>query len=343
MANNDKQGRIFYLSALTVISALAVVVLHCNGVFWHKPTGHVWLSACLIESLFYFAVPVFFMISGCTLIDYGKKYSTAIFFKKRAKRTLVPFLLWSGIAAVFMWSLYPEQDWSVSYVVSGILNHRFMDIYWFFLPLFAIYLSMPVLTDVQHKVRTFSYMIIFWLVSVCLFSFLRACGVTDIPHSLAAPVCGGFLVYPLLGYVLHHTELRKTARLLIYAGGITATASHFWFTYACTPEGGDIFGFFCDYLHLCTVLQAMAVFVFVKYRATAWSKSTRVQRSILYLQPAAFGIYLSHQYIIYLMNELGVDEASLLYRTLGALCIFLILGCTIRQLQRIKCLRILLP
>ena len=87
----------------------------------------------------------------------------------------------------------------------------------------------------------------------------------------------------------------------------------------------------------------MAVFVFVKYRADSWGKNARVQRGILYLQPAAFGIYLSHQYIIYLMNELGVDEGSLLYRIPGALCIFLILACTIRQLQRIKWLRILLP
>ncbi len=343
MNANENKGNIFYLSALTVLSSLAVVVLHCNGVFWHKPTGHVWASACLIESLFYFAVPVFFMISGCTLIDYGKRYSTAQFFRKRAARTLVPFLIWSGIAAGFMYFVNPEANWSVGYVISGILNHRFMGIYWFFLPLFAIYLCMPVLTDVQHKVRTFSYMAGFGLVTISLFGFLRDCGVPDIPYSLSAPICGGYLVYPLLGYVLHHTELTRKARWLIYAGGVCATAAHFWFTYAYTPEGGDIFGLFTNYLHISTVLQACAVFVFVKYNASALNKRAFWRRTILYIQPAALGIYLCHQYVICFMNEMGVDEGSLLYRTVGAGCIYLVLALLIRQLQRVRWLRVLFP
>lgn len=343
MNNSEQKNPIFYLSVLTVISSLAVVILHCNGVFWHKPTGDVWTTACLIEAIFYFAVPVFFMISGCTLIDYGKRYSTAQFFRKRAKRTLLPFLVWSGIAAVFMWTQAPQENWSVGYVVAGILNHRFMDIYWFFLPLFAIYLSMPVLTDIQHKVRTFTYMAGFGLVTICTFGFLRACGVPDIPYSLAAPVCGGFLVYPLLGYVLHHHELTRTVRWLLYAAGIGATAAHFGVTYTYTPEGGDIFGLFSDYLHISTVMQACAVFVFVKYNAHFLNRQEKIRQAILYIQPAALGIYLSHQYIIYLMNEIGVNEGSLLYRTVGAVGIYMILAVVIRQLQRMHWLRILFP
>lgn len=343
MNADEKKGNIFYLSVLTVLASLAVVVLHCNGVFWHKPTGQVWASACLIEALFYFAVPVFFMISGCTLIDYGKRYSTVQFFRKRAARTLVPFLIWSGIAAVFMWAQNPQADWGAGYVIWGILNHRFMEIYWFFLPLFAIYLSMPVLTDIAHKVRTFSYMAGFGLVTICTFGFLRDCGATDIPYSLAAPICGGFLVYPLLGYVLHHTEQTRPTRWLIYAGGVCATAGHFGVTYACTPEGGEVFGVFSNYLHISTVLQACAVFVFVKHNAPVLNKREFWRKTILYIQPAALGIYLCHQYVIYFMNELGVDEGSLLYRTVGACCIYLLLALLIRQLQRMRWLRVLFP
>lgn len=343
MASAEKQGNVFYLSVLTVLSSLAVVFLHCNGIIWHKPTGNVWLSACLIESVFYFAVPIFFMISGCTLLDYRKRYSTKEFFLKRSKKALVPFLLWSGIAAVFMWTQQPEADWSVGYVVSGILNHRFMDIYWFFLPLFAIYLSIPVLADIEHKVRTYTYLVIFGLITICLFGFLRSCGVTDLPGSLAAPVCGGFLVYPLLGYLLHHTEQGKLCRYLIYMGGIAATAAHFGFTYAYTPEGGDMFSLFKNYTHISTVMQAAGVFVFVKYNAGLLNRCKIVQQAILYVQPAALGIYLTHMYVHYMMRSLGVNDASLLYRTLGAIGIYTVLALLIRQLQRIRVLRILFP
>lgn len=343
MANADKQGNIFYLSVLTVLSSLAVVILHCNGIIWHKPTGSVWTSACLIESLFYFAVPVFFMISGCLLMDYRKRYSTKAFFIKRSKKALLPFILWSGISAIFMWTQDPQADWSVGYVISGIINHRFMDIYWFFLPLFTIYLSIPVLADIEHKVRTFTYLAVFGLITVNLFGFLRACGATDIPGSLAAPICGGFLVYPLLGYLLHHSEPVRVARLLIYATGIAATVAHFGITYAYTPEGGDMYPLFKNYTHIPTVLQAMAVFIFVKYNAGVLYRNIFLQKAILYIQPAALGIYLTHMYVHYLMRTLGVNDSSLLYRTLGAVLIYTVLALLIRQLQRVRILRIFFP
>ena len=35
----------------------------------------------VVETLAYWAVPVFFMITGVTLLGYREKYSTATFFK----------------------------------------------------------------------------------------------------------------------------------------------------------------------------------------------------------------------------------------------------------------------
>ncbi len=54
----------------------------------------LWVSANLLETIFYFALPVFFMISGATLLDYRSKYSTKTkgvknnFIKKWLKRHL---------------------------------------------------------------------------------------------------------------------------------------------------------------------------------------------------------------------------------------------------------------
>ena len=83
-----------YLSFLSVVACLAVVFLHTNGCFWNfSATGRYWLTANIIESVFYFAVPVFFMISGATLIDYSERYSTTVFFKKRILKTVIPFVI----------------------------------------------------------------------------------------------------------------------------------------------------------------------------------------------------------------------------------------------------------
>lgn len=86
--------RKIYIQILGVLSCLAVVVLHTNGCFWDFSYERYWLTANLIENLCYFAVPIFFMISGATLMDYRKRYSTILqknFSKKDFGRQLFHF------------------------------------------------------------------------------------------------------------------------------------------------------------------------------------------------------------------------------------------------------------
>ena len=80
--NVEKSNEIFYISVLAVLSTFAVVFLHSNGCFWAFSKSRYWLTANIIESVFYFAVPIFFMISGATLINYKERYDTKTFFKK---------------------------------------------------------------------------------------------------------------------------------------------------------------------------------------------------------------------------------------------------------------------
>lgn len=106
-----------YITLLKVLSAISVVYLHANGCFWtFSSEKRYWATANVIESFFYFAVPVFFMITGATLIDYRDRYDTKTFFKKRFQKTAIPFLLWSvfglGFRACFLnnFSL-DEKSW----------------------------------------------------------------------------------------------------------------------------------------------------------------------------------------------------------------------------------------
>lgn len=72
-----------YIQILGVIACLAVVAMHVNGCFWQFSYDRYWITANIIECICYFAVPIFFMISGATLLNYRKRYTTAVFFKKR--------------------------------------------------------------------------------------------------------------------------------------------------------------------------------------------------------------------------------------------------------------------
>ena len=84
--------RLYYIDILNILSCFAVVVLHCSGgVFYYQKT-RLWFIYMFLQTVAHFAVPVFFMITGANLLDYRKKYDTKTFFKKRAARTLAPFL-----------------------------------------------------------------------------------------------------------------------------------------------------------------------------------------------------------------------------------------------------------
>ena len=50
-----------------------------------------------------------------------------------------------------------EVDLNIIHIVDNILNCRYMSIYWFFPPLFAVYLSVPVLAQIQDKEKVYKY------------------------------------------------------------------------------------------------------------------------------------------------------------------------------------------
>ena len=117
-----------YIQILGVIACLAVVAMHVNGCFWQFSYDRYWITANIIECICYFAVPIFFMISGATLLNYRKRYTTAVFFKKRFGKTLVPFLIWSVISAIWYYRIsrktggHPGSGgWNSEYKICGYL------------------------------------------------------------------------------------------------------------------------------------------------------------------------------------------------------------------------------
>lgn len=74
--------RIQYINYLNIFSCISVIALHCNGCFWNLSYDRWWKTSVIIETAFYTAVPVFFMIIGVTLLDYYRKYDTHISLRK---------------------------------------------------------------------------------------------------------------------------------------------------------------------------------------------------------------------------------------------------------------------
>ena len=86
--------RIAYIDFMNIWACFGVVCLHCSGsVFeYGQIETRLWVLSMLVQTIMHPAVPLFFMITGTTLLEYRKKYSTKFYFKKRFLRTGIPFV-----------------------------------------------------------------------------------------------------------------------------------------------------------------------------------------------------------------------------------------------------------
>ena len=121
-----QKKRVLYFDVLNILACIAVISLHHNGVVHTYSNSWTWKTALIVETGAYWAVPVFLMLSGATLMNYRENYDTVTFFKKRFSRAVIPFFCWSGI--VLIWKLMTDQfsfdSISIKAVINTMLNYK---------------------------------------------------------------------------------------------------------------------------------------------------------------------------------------------------------------------------
>lgn len=336
-----------YLTILSVISSFAVVVLHVNGCFWNFSTSLRWISANIIESIFYFAVPIFFMISGATLIDYRKRYDTKTFIKKRIFKTLIPFIIWSLITLIIklIEGEYTLKDFSVSFFLDGILNTKFQSVYWFFIPLFMCYSMIIVLSLIpdEQKPRIFLYLIIAGFITIsvlpCLFEIFNL----NYNYTLQIPITGsGYLIFVLLGYCINKYDIKPCYRIIIYCLGIMGLILHTLGTHFLSLDAGSIISTFKGYLNFPSVLYALAIFTFFRYLKPS-KFFCFIHKVCKFISPMTFGVYLIHMPILIFFLGKYFDINTILFRTLGSIGTFIFCLCIVWIIQHIPVIKKLLP
>ena len=153
---DNKVGNTDYLTFISVIAAISVLLLHTNGCFWwFDPKASYWKSANIIECIFYFAVPLFFMSSGITLMDFYERYSLKDFYIKRVRKTVIPFIGWSliGVVEKILLAQISLSSVNLKFLYQGITGTSIVGFYWFFTSLFILYLSLPLFAAVEYGKR----------------------------------------------------------------------------------------------------------------------------------------------------------------------------------------------
>ena len=316
-----------WLFFANVISCVGVIVLHCNNIFWNHPIDNIWKSANLIETLFYWPVPFFFMQTGTTLLDYRKRYSSKVYFTKRVWRVFIPFVFWS-IFSYFYKVLYCAWEVEpIKRVINGILSSKYIYAYWFFWPLFLIYLTIPFVSfsisfvDDITKKKLILYGIMIQLILISILPLLSNVYGLHLPSYFTNPIFNEYMLFVFIGYYISHYEIKKKNRFILYVLGVIGFIIHLKGTEMYSLVTGQVYLMYKGYTNLPSVLQSSAFFLLLK----EISRKVELLNKDIFLNLArySFGIYLIHMYFLeQIQVQFSIDTTSIYWRVFAPIIIY---------------------
>ncbi|MBE6490730.1 MAG: acyltransferase [Methanobrevibacter sp.] len=327
----QKNQRIEYISLASVLSAIAVVFLHANVTVADFNYSWYWLIANIIHSAFIFAVPVFFMISGAMLLDFREKYDLKTYFSKRINKTVLPYIFWSIaglLIQVFILHYISLSDVTFSYFVSGMMHGNLVIVYWFFIPLFALYLLFPLCFIIKdNKKLLISSIFLLFIINYLISS--------SIP---------GYLAIALTGYYIHKYGVSRRIRILFYILLAIGFFVNCFGTYYLSLSAGKYVAYLRDYTSVSCVLYSVGVFILIKYDLIKFLKKDNIKKIISYLDHYTFAIYLIHWYIIqFLIVLFNIDITSIIFRLLSPFVVIVICVVIINVLRKVPVVSKIVP
>ena len=334
--------RILYFDILNVFACISVVALHCNGYTHTYAHDTAWHQALVFEVVFYAAVPIFFMLSGATLLNFRERYSVKEFYKKRFFRTVVPYILFSLVLyALFLFKHFIKTDIFLfephQFFSSITTGHIPFSNYWFFVPLFLFYLFVPFLEKIVHyssiKALTFLILLIFFFQAIV--PIINRFGNLNITQAI--PIYG-YSVYAFLGFVLNKTSLEKKLPFLLGLFFLTLLAWTIRYWGITILNHRDPFWF--NYFGLYAVLPATLFFLLSKKLNCILDQHQNFSNKIKTLSSLSFGVYLIHGVILAI---LPFDKSSPNYRLMGILLVYCSSALIIYILKKIPILNKVIP
>lgn len=282
-----------YISILNVLACIGVVIL----------TGYTsdanFVFEVLIRAIAYCAVPVFFMITGATLIDYRERYDTKTFFKKRLLKVIIPLIIWSIIYFIinFFKGKFSINDLSFKFVFEYFFLVKTNPIFWFFVVIIGIYLAIPVISLIPQETRrkAFLYIIIITFVFNQFLPDLLYHLNLNYNYDLKFPLTySGWISFIFIGYYIDKYEIVKKHRVIIYVLGIIGFLTMVVPTIFISYHKNESCSWFDEYYDAPCVLYSASVFLFFKSKINNNQIVTKIMPFFNFVAPTTLGIYVLH-------------------------------------------------
>ena len=310
----SEKPNIQYLDSLRTIAMLGVILIHVSSplvnMTWGKNMPYWWIGN-VMDSAVRFAVPVFLMLSGATLL--GKEYNLKDFYKHRFSRVLIPFLFWLVVYWIYRWTtlsikMQPHDlaailSWAGNlFLKEGVSKH-----FWYIYMIVFIYLFVPLLNKGLKRLNMsmLSNVLLLWVIATYTLKFVPL-NMYGWGGDYGTKFLGYFLYsgYLLLGYFMIHLQTNPE-KLRPLAGAVFATTVFIsaFVTWFLSAKAHHLDLNIYSYLSVNTQIQSIALFMWIK-DSTLKNRFITVVNSRI--SNYSYGIYLVHILVISLLFDHGI-------------------------------------
>lgn len=308
----------FFADVLKALAIIAVIVLHIASDYvdqYGEISNSAWWSANIYNGLVRFCVPMFVMLSGALLLKPGKTVNATQIFYKRLPRILIPLIFWSIVYIIF-------DSYTAGKSIAQIDLKTQLKIFylgpvvfhlWYLYMLIGIYLLYPIInvfisaaSEIQVR-----YLLIICLVANCIFGIINI--IFKLDTGIDLNFFTGYILYFVLGYYLFHFTFTSQQLGTAYALGIVGFLISIFTSYICVLLNfSNCSALIESDFTPDIVLSVSGLFLFMKHRFNKNDKSSIINKCVLEISKASFGIYLVHVLVMrYIFSETRTYYESL--------------------------------
>ncbi|WP_434642498.1 acyltransferase [Thermoanaerobacterium thermosaccharolyticum] len=173
------KSRIDEIDVLKGISIIAVLIIHTTGIAVSDldKSSLSYIVFAVLNRFLQFAVPAFIFASSMLLMyNYSDGDNWKLFYKKRFKNVLLPYIVWTMIYGIYLYVIYNEPLKSILTVENLFFGGMFYHLY-FIVIIVQLYVLFPVLLYIYKLINKNRYtilmsIVIFQIADIFLFKYV---------------------------------------------------------------------------------------------------------------------------------------------------------------------------
>ena len=301
--------RITYFDYLRIIAVISVISLHIVAPSWANTDVNVfdWQILSFYDSIARWGVPIFVMISGALLL--GKDTSIKKLYGRKILRIVVSFFFWSTVYTI--WStLIGNQSIKVKDLIREILTGHYHQ--WYMFMIVGLYIIIPILNRIViHHDTAWYFVVVAFVFAIIIPPCIKIIGykfegvssvINYIISNMQLHMVLGYSGYFVLGYLLHHTEIKKAQRAIIYFLGGMALIFTIVSTSVISLRLNSPNGYFYGNLTPNTFFVSISIFIMAKTHFSKRQLSVHSENVLCFFSKCVFGIYLIHPLVLEFIN-----------------------------------------